>query len=445
MEKKKKIEELRAKLDKSLASPDLVNPISIRSLVKNHLIRSGVEGNIDGILDKRTNEVSKFLEMLRSASGNEETNDWKLKQDTEQLRVLYREDPSGAPFHTLLVEGFADGPADVCLCVSWETTLYKKWWPQYNFPSFKIIASDLLKRIRVGEEISLIRMKVPWPVSDREALLHYFEIEFLQEDLVLVLLNTISDAESIDINTHGFTGDGIPKANGTVRIDLIGGFVLQKVNDQKSYFRAIANMDIKLDFVPPSLINFIARQLIGNGHKLYQKAIGTVATSDDDYKKALNNALYMRIRNSMNTIKKQEISQYSISTVTNGTSISEIEQEEEEEEEWYDAIDEINNDQMENNYIQMRNELQSIKSVNTVSEASSSVYANGDSNVSTNSSRDLRQTGNKSSTFSKEKNRKVGDEGTLKNNEFNDKNSNKKKKNKKNKWYRCIGRSAVAD
>lgn len=38
-------------------------------------------------------------------------------------------------------------------------------------------------------------------------------------------------------------------------------------------FRAITNMDIKLDFVPPSLINFISRQLIGNGHKLYQKVI----------------------------------------------------------------------------------------------------------------------------------------------------------------------------
>jgi len=30
-------------------------------------------------------------------------------------------------------------------------------------------------------------------------------------------------------------------------------------------------MDIKVDFVPPSLINFISRQLIGNGFRLYQK------------------------------------------------------------------------------------------------------------------------------------------------------------------------------
>jgi hypothetical protein len=36
------------------------------------------------------------------------------------------------------------------------------------------------------------RVKVPWPVSDREALLHFFEIEYLKEDLVLVLVNTVN-------------------------------------------------------------------------------------------------------------------------------------------------------------------------------------------------------------------------------------------------------------
>lgn len=34
-------------------------------------------------------------------------------------------------------------------------------------------------------------MKVPWPVSDREALLHLFEVEYLKEDLILVLVNTV--------------------------------------------------------------------------------------------------------------------------------------------------------------------------------------------------------------------------------------------------------------
>lgn len=30
-------------------------------------------------------------------------------------------------------------------------------------------------------------------------------------------------------------------------------------------------MDIKLDFVPPSFINFVSRKLVGAGFKLYKK------------------------------------------------------------------------------------------------------------------------------------------------------------------------------
>uniref|UniRef100_A0ACD5W8G9 Uncharacterized protein n=1 Tax=Avena sativa TaxID=4498 RepID=A0ACD5W8G9_AVESA len=60
--------------------------------------------------------------------------------------------------------------------------------------------------------------------------------------------------------------------------------------------RAVANMDIKLDFVPPWLINFMSRQLIGSGHKLYQKAVSTVAACDEDYKQALRAPLYARMR-----------------------------------------------------------------------------------------------------------------------------------------------------
>lgn len=309
MEKKRKILEQRERLDKTLALPDLANEEYIKSLVKNQLPQSSLshfEGNIEQIIEKRTMEVSNFVEMLQSASEDERKakargashNDWKVKQDTDQLRVMYREGPHGTPFHTLLAEGYADGPIDVCLCVSWETTLYGKWWPQYNLPTFKIIMSTCLQKVQIGEEISLVRVKVPWPVSDREALLHYFEIEYLNEDLILVLINTISDSEKIEVSTDDFNRNEVPKA---IRIDLVGGFVLQKVDHSRCYFRAIANMDIKLDFVPPSLINFISRQLIGNGHKLYQKAVGTVATTDQDYQKALEGPMYARIREGMNT------------------------------------------------------------------------------------------------------------------------------------------------
>jgi len=53
---------------------------------------------------------------------------------------------------------------------------------------------------------------------------------------------------------------------------MIKGFRFQGLNCVK-FCRIIGNLDIKLDFVPPSLINFISRQLIGSGFRLYQKVV----------------------------------------------------------------------------------------------------------------------------------------------------------------------------
>ncbi|KAB2066166.1 hypothetical protein ES319_A09G140700v1 [Gossypium barbadense] len=311
MEKKKAISQYRERLDNTLSSAELTDPETLKTLVKNQILRYAQhekEEFSEHLLDKRAQEVSNFLDMLRSTSVDDhqvseysETShgEWKLKHDNEEFRVMYREGPHGTPFHTLLVEGYVDGPLDVCLCISWESPLYKKWWPQSSFPPFKVTSSTCLQKIRIGEQIALVRVKVAWPLSAREALVHYFFFEYFQDDLIVILVNTISDVSGIDKATHGFTNDGIPEAKDVVRIDVVGGFALQKVNNERSYFRTIANMDMKLDFVPPSLINFIARQLIGNGFRLYQKTVASVTNSDEDYSKALGDPLFCLIRGAL--------------------------------------------------------------------------------------------------------------------------------------------------
>ncbi|ESR43274.1 hypothetical protein CICLE_v10011250mg [Citrus x clementina] len=318
MEKKPKIAQYRERLDNTLASPELTSEETLKMLVKNQLMHSSLDGNegcSENVVERKTAEISSFLGMLRSASVKDKEvsktseashGEWKLKQDTEEFRVMYREGPHGTPFHSLLVEGYVEAPLDVCLCVSWESALYTKWWPQYIFPQFKIITSNCLKKIRVGEQISLVRVKVPWPLSCREGLVHYFSFDYFQDGLVVVLINSISDLKSIDKSTHGFTSDGIPEAKDVVRVDLVGGFALQKVTEERSYFRTIANMDIKLDFVPPSLINFISRQLIGNGFKLYQKAVVSVSTYNEDYRRPLEGPLYFRIREALYSTEESE-------------------------------------------------------------------------------------------------------------------------------------------
>lgn len=301
MEKKRKIVQYRERLDKTLASPDLTNVEILKKLVKSQLLPSTEledEEYKEKFVEHKTAEISNFLDMLRSTSdehgrSNTSQNDWKLKQDGEEFRVMYREGPEGTPFHTMLVEGFVDGPVDVCLCISWQTSLYKKWWPQSTIPTFKILSCECLQKVQIGEQISLVRMKVSWPLSSREAVVHYYLFEYFQDDLIVVLTNSVPDSKSIN-------NEKIPEEKDAVRVDLVGGFALQKVTSERSYFRTIANMDIKVDFVPPSLINFISRQLIGNGFRLYQKVVASVMSSDkEEFSKALGDPLYARIREAL--------------------------------------------------------------------------------------------------------------------------------------------------
>ncbi|KZV48991.1 hypothetical protein F511_09587 [Dorcoceras hygrometricum] len=289
MERGGDISDYRSKLDVTLASPDLTNDETIKSLVKNQILQSysQFEEYLDNVVERKSKEVSDFLEMLRSAtksSSNELHRGWKVKQDTEEFRVMYREGPEGTPFHSLLVDGYVDGPVDVCGL-------------KLQFQHSKST------RLNVYEELEQVKtyhwMKVSWPLSSREALVHAFAFEYFQDGLIVVLLNSISDSETIDISTHGFTRDGIPNAQDVVRIDLVGGFALQKVTANRSFFRTIANMDFKLDFVPPALINFISRQLVGNGFKLYKREVASVSEGDEKFVEALKDPLYSRIREAL--------------------------------------------------------------------------------------------------------------------------------------------------
>ncbi|XP_027937302.1 uncharacterized protein LOC114192000 isoform X2 [Vigna unguiculata] len=306
MEKKRKIVQYRERLDRTLASPDLTNDDLLKKLVRNQLLLSSEPEVEDQLAEVKTADVSHFLDMLRSVSSddsgrsNTSHTDWKLKQDGEEFRVMYREGPEGTPFHTMLVEGFVDGPVDACLCISWETYLYKKWWPQSTVPTFKILSTECLQKVGIGEQLSLVRMKVSWPLSTREAIVHYYLFEYFQDDLIVVLTNSVSDSKSATETLYGFNNEVIPEAKDVVRIDLVGGFALQKVTSERSYFRTIANMDVKLDFVPPSLINFISRQLIGNGFRLFQKAVSSMTNhGKGEFSKALGDPLYVRIREAL--------------------------------------------------------------------------------------------------------------------------------------------------
>ncbi|CAM6012694.1 unnamed protein product [Sphagnum balticum] len=275
------ITEARQRLDKTLTSHELSDCVAIRKIVPNEGVVDGGKQS-DQLVEKKSKQLFALLEDLRSAKGERGNKivagEWKLKQNTPIMRVMYREGPEGAPYHSLCLDGLIDGPMATALCVGWEAPLYKQWWPQFSAPTFKMVESQWLKRNSVGGDLSLLRIKVPWPFAMREVLLSEYELEYFEEDLIVVMY--ASFPEEPDETLDGISATDVPKIEpDVVRMDLAGGFAMQKIGPNRMFFRLICDLDMKLDFVPPWLINFIARQLVGHGHKLYQKAISSVKGS----------------------------------------------------------------------------------------------------------------------------------------------------------------------
>jgi hypothetical protein len=194
----------------------------------------------DEVVERKSNQLLKLLDDLRSTKGERTTKvvdgEWKVKQDTPRFRVMYREGLEGAPYHSLCLDGIIDGPLSHALCVGCEVPMYKEWWPMFHAPTFKIVESRWLERDTVGGDYSVLRFKVPWPFAMREVILSAFELEYFDEGLVAILYNTAPEVP--DAKVDGIRSDQIPALqSNAVRMDLNGGFVLQKIGHNCSFFR----------------------------------------------------------------------------------------------------------------------------------------------------------------------------------------------------------------
>jgi hypothetical protein len=54
-----------------------------------------------------------------------------------------------------------------------------------------MVESHWLKRNSVGGDLSLLRIKVPWPLAMREVLLSEYELEYFEEDLIVVMYASV--------------------------------------------------------------------------------------------------------------------------------------------------------------------------------------------------------------------------------------------------------------
>ncbi|GJP35783.1 hypothetical protein CLOM_g20310 [Closterium sp. NIES-68] len=322
--------EARQALDKSLASPAWTDRDAVAAAVRRHLATAceeqnvsttlGASGNILGnsnkenilpeskdgvdtettkparcarfsekVVEARTKELLGVLDSLRSAGeadveslalnaesiredGVDSGNDrqWRLKEEGREHRVLYRKGPEGTPLHEICLEGIINGPLDTLLAVVWEVPFFKDWWPQFSVPPFKVLESKFATRIAPGLELTYLHFKSPWPFSSRELLFIAFMVQDTATGLfVATVLSPPEDPSHLDPETSVLDAASVPPIGpGLVRMTVDGGFAGQDLGGGRSYFRGACMLDLKLDLMPPWLINFVARQLAGSGYHL---------------------------------------------------------------------------------------------------------------------------------------------------------------------------------
>ncbi|XP_024515221.1 uncharacterized protein LOC112340636 isoform X2 [Selaginella moellendorffii] len=239
----------------------------------------------------KTEEMLEVLESLRLGT------DWKVEDESQDLRIMYCPG-RGTPFHSYCVEGIVNAPLVHALCVMWEVPCFKKWWPHFTVPSFKVLESQWLRMLRICENLFHMRCKVPWPFATREMLVTSFELELPELDAVVGCLRTVpQEAETIVKETiHGFNASHLPPPKeGVIRMEANGGFILQKISDEKCYIRAVIHLDLKLDLVPTWVINFLGRQVVGHGFRLYLKTVSSVKESKVFQECIRQQPLYSRI------------------------------------------------------------------------------------------------------------------------------------------------------
>jgi hypothetical protein len=80
------------------------------------------------------------------------------------------------------------------------------------------------------------RFKVPWPLAVREVLLSEYELEYFEENLIVVMYSSAPAKPNEKLD--GFSVSDVPREEpSVVRMDVTGGFAMQKIGPDRMFFR----------------------------------------------------------------------------------------------------------------------------------------------------------------------------------------------------------------
>jgi len=136
------------------------------------------------------------------------------------------------------------------LALIYEIELFKNWVPFCD-------QSYTLKRVKWCEKVVYLKLGLPI-LSDREGYLDGFGVDRLDENgTILIIVKTVHNNEELK-RTLGIT---VPESK-NVRMEINYFFCeIKPLSHNRLIFKAICNIDPKIDFLPGWVLNFFIRKI----------------------------------------------------------------------------------------------------------------------------------------------------------------------------------------
>jgi len=192
----------------------------------------------------KRHKASTELQAMVSDYGPEWTQ--LKKGDRPEEGTFYKEE-KGMGTHSFRVVGTVKQSMFRIVTVLLELDLYTEWFP------FCKVSEEVASLTRFAK-IAKIVVQCPWPVANREVLLSGYGVDSLGDRRVLICTQSCKE------NCVMANGKPVPPVgSGNVRaFILVGGFVLEALNQTTTKVSFVMNLDPMLANVPYWVLNWIS-------------------------------------------------------------------------------------------------------------------------------------------------------------------------------------------
>lgn len=230
-------------------------------------LRLAIESNPEVLaMQKDVEHVHTVASHLKEKQG------WVEVTDKRQIQTAYKEEQA-SPMHSIKVTG--DVAADLfhVLTLINESDLLPTLIP-INIQVTK------LKQISKFRQLLHIRLKLPWPFDDRDLVIVSRGVDLLKDGHVIIVGYSVHSWDDVEIP---------PVASGCTRLDVhLFGSLITPISKEKTSITAFSSFDLKMNTLPPTLLNFFSRHLAFYGFEIFQRQASRLMGSVYE-KRILNN------------------------------------------------------------------------------------------------------------------------------------------------------------